>query len=250
MAIAAVKATKLTSTTGNNCTGAVAATAGNAIIVTASGYMNTTASGALSSVARTGDTYTVDIDGNTSASVDIQRAGIASAPNVAGGSVTMTVTVTSAQGVVAFAQEFSGLPTSAIRDATSPAIKIGSSAAGSTNTLSNVTADAVFVAHIGTEASGAAVTITSTGTGWSDTIAGTQMKEANANSFPACGAAYKIVSTATTESNAWTLAGPPNSDWGGVIAVYKGSGGGAFDPTQMPFLQPQHMTFGQKIGQY
>lgn len=222
MAIVAVKNTKLEAGSGNNASGAVSATAGNALLVGAAAYENTTTGGSFS-VARTGDTYTTDIQGDTSAATDIQHIGIASAPNVAGGSVTLTATITGAgQGVVAHVLEVSGLATSSIKDANSPAIKIGTSTAASTNSLTNTTADAIFVAQVGTEAGGNPVTLTA-GAGWTDTVT-TAMTEKNANTYPADGMAYQIVSATGAKSGAWTV---DNADWGGVIAVYKAAAGGA-----------------------
>lgn len=215
MAISVVQATKLTGA-GATASGPVAATAGNALIAGGAGYQGTTWS-----VTRTGDTYTTDTNGATSGGVDLVRIGIASAPNVAGGSVTLTATSTGAIGAVAFALEVSGLPTSAIRDATSPAILTGNSTAADTNNLTNATADAIFVGVNGVETVINPATETP-GTGWTATVGATTMTETNGASFPVCGQEYKIVAATGAQHAPWTLTSGP---WGGIIAVYKAAAG-------------------------
>jgi len=218
VAITAVAATKGTASSGTSVTlTALAATAGNALLVGGSGYENGV-TGQTLTVTRTGDTYTTDTQGDTSAATDLQRIGIASAPNVVAGPTNLVVTVSSAAGVVAFALEVAGLPASSIRDAASPAIKIGTSTSGSTNTLTNVTSDAIFVVYCGTEAGGT-VTFTPGGS-WTETVGGTTMNEKNAASFPAGGFSYQIVSSTGAQAGAWTLG---SADWGGLIAVYRGT---------------------------
>jgi hypothetical protein len=225
VAITAVKATKATSATGTSVTmTSLAATAGNALLVGGSGYENGITTGVLS-VTRSGDTFTTDTQGNTSAATDLQRIGIASAPNVTAGPTNLVTTVSSANGVIAFALEVSGLPTSAILDATSPAIKIATSTTATSNSLTNVTADAIYVTYCGTESAGAAVTLT-VGGGWTETVGATTMKETNANSFPAGGMSYQIVASAAARNGAYTVG---NADWGMLIAVYKMAGGAADD---------------------
>ena len=221
MALSAVKATKATSATGTSVTMTnLTATAGNALIVGASGYEADITTGAMLAV-RTGDTFTTDTEGNTSAATDVQRIGIASAPNVGAGPTSLVATVTLANGVVAFALEVGGPPTSSILDASSPAIKIGTSTSASTNNLTNVTPDAIFVAMVGTEAGGNPITLT-TGGSFTDNVGATTMKETNANSFPASGMGFRIVSATGAIAGAWTV---DNADWGGIIAVYKDAGG-------------------------
>lgn len=218
MAITAVKATKATAATGTSVTmTSLAATAGNALLVGGGGYENNTTTGALT-VTRTSDTFTTDTEGNTSAATDLQRIGIASAPNVTAGPTNLVVTFSSAIGVVAFALEVSGLPTSAIRDATSPAIKIAASGTTATsNSLTNATADAIYVTYCGTEAAGAAVTLTKDAA-WTEVVGATTMNEKNANSFPAGGMSYLIVASAAARNGTYTVS---SVNWGMVIAVYK-----------------------------
>lgn len=229
MAIAAVAATKLAANSGTSVTAAVSATAGNALLVSMNAY-----NGVSMTVTRTGDTYTTDTNGATAGAVDFQRVGIASAPNVAGGSVNMTVAGgTGTSGVVAFAMEFSGLATSSIRDATSPAIKTASSTSATSNSLTNATADAVYVVAVGSESGANPVTITATGS-WTGAIGATTMTETNGTIRPCGGGAYQIVASAAARNGAWTVT---NAQWGAVAAVYKmAAAGGSVAARRLPVL--------------
>lgn len=231
MAITAVKATKGVATAGTSVTFSVNATAGNTLIAGGSGFMNTTTSGAYS-VTRTGDTYTTDTEGNTSAATDICHVGIASAPNVAGGAVNMVVTVSSAQGVAGFALELSGLPTSAIKDANSPAIAIGTGTTATSNALTNATADAVYIGVVGSE-SGANPATVNDGSGWTDNVGGVTMTNTNGSNSPVSGMTYQIVASASSRTVSWTVS---SADWGAVIAVYKADGAAAVKPKTLATL--------------
>lgn len=221
MTLTAVKATKVSAGTGSSITmTSLTATAGNVLIVGACGYENNDTTGAMSA-ARSGDVFTTDVEGNTSAATDLQHIGIASAPNVGAGPTNLVATVTSAIGISAFALEVSGPPSSGIRDANSPAIKIAASGTTATsNSLTNVTANAIFVALVGNESGANPVTITPSA-GWTDTVSAVAMKETNGTVNPAGGMEFKIVSAVAANNGSWTVT---TANWGAVIAVYKDTG--------------------------
>ncbi len=216
MAITAVKATKATASSGTSVTmTSLTATAGNALLVGSGGYEDNVTSGS-TTVTRTGDTFTTDIQGNTSGSSDLQHIAISSAPNVGAGGTNLVTSVSSASGVVSFALEVSGLPSSSMLDSSSPAIKTATTVNATSNSETNNSADAIFVTYCGNE-SGGTVTLT-VGGGWTETVGGTTMKETNGNSFPAGGFSYQIVSTAAARNGAYTVT---LADWGMIIACYK-----------------------------
>src|SRR5947207_3260543 len=123
MAITAVQALSFTAD-ASSANVSVNATAGNAIVVGATMYTGNV-NGSAFTVTRTGDTYTTDTSGVMSTGVNRHITGIASAPNVVGGAATLSATATNATAVDGWAVEVSGLPTSSIRDATSPAVATG-----------------------------------------------------------------------------------------------------------------------------
>jgi hypothetical protein len=221
VAIATVKATKLTGGT-TTASGSVSATAGNALFA-AGGVFN---SGSWSA-ARTGDTFTTDTNGSA-ASIGV---GIASAPNVVGGAVTLTVTSSGAGGCGAHVAEISGLPTSAIRDATSPAIASGSSASATTGSLTNATADAIYLAVFADSFNSSTCTFTPTG-GWSDVIGGVTMKEPDNVAAQAYDVAYLIVSSTAARTANETV---DSSPWTCGIAVYKAAASAAVIPPAGPW---------------
>lgn len=221
MAIAAVAATKIQGLTAS-VSAAVSATAGNALIV-GGGYFS---AGSGWTVTRTGDTYTTDTTGKNGSN---DGMGIASAPNVAGGSVTCQITVTSGQGTSAWALEFSGLPTSSILDATSPAVATGTSTTPTSNAETNATADAVFVSAFGDDSGNTTV---SPGSGYTNVVGGTTMAEANGASQMVGGLEYQIVSSAASRSASWTVGN--SAAWSAGIAVYKAAAGGGGGGGQAP----------------
>lgn len=208
MAIAAVKATKA-SAASNSVSFSVSATAGNALIV-GGGTFNGTAW----TVTRTGDTYTNDTTGVNSNN----RYGISSAPNVAGGSVSMTVACASGSSVSAHALELSGLPTSGIRDAASPGAKTGTGTTPSSNSLASVSSDAVFVAAFADGAGANPASITPGG-GWTATVGATTMSDTDGQGSEVCGQVYQIVTAQSTKTASWTVG--QSAAWACGIAVYK-----------------------------
>lgn len=235
MAIAAVKATKGVATTGTSITlTALTATAGNALLTGGAGYVGG-ATGAWS-VTRSGDTFTTDTEGGTDSPLTISSnwAGLASAPNVGAGGTDLVASCTNGNGIAVFAFEVSGLPTSGIRDAASPAIARGNSTAPASNNLTNVTANAIFIG-VNADESGANPATETPGTGWTDTVGGTTMTNLNGSNSPVCAEEYKIVSSVAAQSATWTI---DTNKWGAIIGVYKASGA-AFDPATIADLLTQ-----------
>lgn len=231
MAIAAVKASKnSTGSTTQATITSLTATAGNALLVGGSAYIGSGAGSAFT-VTRTGDTYTTDIEGGTTLGVNRNYDGIASAPNVVAGAADLVLTVTGGQGVSVFVMEFSGLPSSAIKDATSPAVAEGVGTTATTNALTNATADAVYVAEVGSDSTANPATVND-GTGWTDNIGGTTATETNGSNRQVAGMTYQIVSSTASRTADWTVS---VSNWGCVIAVYKAASAAAGQPTWKRF---------------
>lgn len=215
--------------TGVSVSGSVGATAGNALFCGADGYTSNV-TGSLNSVTRSTDTFTIDAQGDTSASAVRQRIGIASAPNVAGGAQTATVTFSSqAQQVVAFFVEAANLPASSMLSGTPPAVATGNSASGASNALTNADADAIYVGIVGSEAT-AAVSTLRHGTGWYDTYGGTWSGEQDGSAWPVCSLEFQVVSSAASRQATWTLT---SANWGALVAAYRYAGP-AFDPSVLP----------------
>jgi len=213
MAIAAVAATLIQGSTAS-VSASVSATAGNALIV-GGGYFS---AGSGWAVTRTGDTYTTDTTGKIAANAGM---GIASAPNVAGGAVTCQITVTSGQGTSAWALELSGLPTSAILDATSPAVATGTSITPLSGSVTNATANAVFICAFGHNAGNTTVTKE---TAYTNVVGGTTMAETQGATLMVAGLEFQVVSSAAGRTGSWTIGA--SAAWACGIAVYKDAGGG------------------------
>jgi hypothetical protein len=229
MVAAAVNATLIESGTAS-ASASVSATAGNALLV-GGGMFN---SGAWS-VTRTGDTFTTDANGANST----EGAGIASAPNVTGGAVSCSITCSGGSGVSGWAFEVSGLPTSAILDATSPALAQATSTTPTSSALTNTTADAIYVCSFGK--GGGVQTGSPTGS-WSNTPGGATMFEGNGASFEVGGLEYQIVSSTASRTGTWTTS--TSNHWTAQIAVYKAAAGAAaawppllLTPTRIMFVR-------------
>jgi len=202
--------TKLESSSGHNVSGSVTSTAGNALFaVVGSRGTNPTADPSVSG----GGTWTSDSATHTAGG----SVGISSNPNSLGGTQTITATITgqSSHGVVLFVYEFSGNPQSNIKDANSPAINSGTSAAATSNSLSNVTASALFIVGMADNNTSSTSTVTGTGSGFTYPSGG---KETNASTFTAVSSGYRIVSSVVSASDAVTIT---SSSWLDAIAVYK-----------------------------
>lgn len=214
MSYAYITTTKLVSSTGTNVSGSVSSTAGNALFGTASigGQNNAnviTFSG--------GGTWATDVSVTNNA--NFLNAAIASCPNATGGSQTITVTQTGAgSGVVACFHEFSGNPTTSILDATGTNAT-GASAAATTNTLTNITADAVFIAMCADSGSSGTATMTGgvapTVGSWTYPVSG---KDTDGVNHQICGSGYSIVTGIISNNvSAWTI---DSTNWCALIACY------------------------------
>jgi len=224
MAISAVQAVSFTAD-ASSANVSVNPTAANALIVGGSCYTGALAGSAFT-VTRTGDTYTTDTEGGTTSGINRNYTGIASAPNVAGGAATLSCTAVNASAVDGWAVEVSGLPTSSIRDATSPAVAIGAGTTTTANSLTNVTADAIFFNQIANDTSANPATLTEPGT-YTTVVGGTTMKRTNGAADQVCALGFRIVSATGAETPAWTTT---TGNWSSGIAVYKAAAGGATIP--------------------
>lgn len=174
------------------------------------------------------------------ASTSLAAIDISSAPNISSGSQTVTETIGGGvgSGTSASIIEIAGLPTSAIRDATSPAMATGTSTTATTNALSNVTADAIYVALNGSNSGSATATETGTTASWTySSGAPNQLTATDGTTSMVHGAGYFIVASTASRTSAWTV---DNNEWAAHIAVYKASGAVAAPPTT-------HMTVGLMI---
>lgn len=219
MAITVVQEKILTGS-GASASGSMTTTAGNALVACVHSFNN---SGAITGSG--GGTWTSDASGSFNAGID--SLAILSCPNNSGGTLSLTFSATGASGVVAIVYEVSGLPSSSIRDATSPAVKTGTGTAASTNSLSNVTANAIFIGMVGDTDGSASSTVNGTAAGWTYP---TGAQEKNGSSFNVTGTGYDIVSSTGSQSSTWTIT---SSTWGALIAVYKGASGGGATVTQL-----------------
>lgn len=223
MAIVAVKASKNSTGSGTTATiTGLTATASNALFV-GGGSFTGTVSGSAYTVTRTGDTYTTNTEGSYPSGVNRNHIGIASAPNVVAGGADCTLSITNGGGVSVFAMEFSGLPSSGLSDAASPAVATGSSAAATSNALTNVTPDALYIGVCGSGSGSVAATMTA-GSGFTDTIGGVTATVTNGSTNQVAGMAYLIVASTASRTVSWTV---DNAEWTAAIAVYKAAGGAA-----------------------
>ena len=213
MAIAFVKATQIEATTGKNASGTVIGTAGNLWVALASkkgASQVPTPSG--------GGTWTVDASVTETAAV-IVTVSMSSAPNITGGSQTVTISTGTSGAMVTMVHEYTNAVTASPVD-TTPTTLTNSNNAPATNSLSNTQADAVFVAVVGMTTSNAADTLTGSGSGW--TFNPNSTDESNGSSFVAAASGYKVVSSLTTESSSWSAA--VGSGWATIIGSYRGTG--------------------------
>lgn len=226
-----VTATKIEATSGTSVSSSTfSATAGNALVCCSvcsatSGSATTTGGGG---------TWTKDATGVSSAgSLGLD---ISSAPNVTGGTSTITLTYSVAtNGLTVIIQEWNGLPSSSMRDNTSPAMTHGTTTTVTTGSLSNVSTNAVYVAVMGDNSGANPATVTGTTSGW--TYNPNSTDEKNGVSFMVAGTGYDIVSSVASRTSSWTIdAGA--TDWAGLIAVYKQASAPAFTPP-LPFTTLQ-----------
>jgi hypothetical protein len=220
-----VNCQQLKSTSGNNVSGTLSATAGNALFAPEAAYMggDTTHTPTISG----GGTWTQDVSVNnfTDGTQTFNMAcAISSCPSATGGSQTFTgaSNASGGKGVQLSIYEFSGNPSSSIKDANSPAAAYSNANVTSetTNSLSNVTANALFIALCQDADGSAAGTMTGTTTGWTYPALG---KFTNGSTGgQEYGSGYNIVSSVAGQTSNWTIS---SSYAQAIIAVYKAAGG-------------------------
>lgn len=229
MSIAFVTATRIQASTGGSASGTVTGTAGNCWLGVAGSV------GAAAYTFSGGGTWTRDIDGANGTTAHIS---ISSAPNITGGSQTVTVSGGGANAhIVGIIQEFSGLPTSSVLDSTPPAVAVGgSSTSATTNSETNSNANAVFIAGVADNIGTTTSTLTGNTAGW--TYNPNTTDQTNGSSFIACGTGYQIVSSVAAQSSNWTIS---SSKWAAAIAAYKAATAVAFVP-ESPVIVNQSVT--------
>jgi hypothetical protein len=194
-------------------------TAGNAIFVTLGGFNGGGNAANPTSITDTqGNTFTRDVTMIGSSTLGLQRIDfIASAPNIAGGADTITVTFPTsnyyARGIVT---EVSGLAISSMLDGTP-----GTNTATSTSATASTTTSAPDTIVIGHMAAIVAATRTLTpAVGW------TQLGEfETGGSGPPFNAVYGLQSGAGTYTPTWTI--NTSTEWQAVCAAYKASAAAA-----------------------
>lgn len=246
MAISAVAATLVTADAASANATSKTATSGSAFIVGGAAWTGSSVPGSWT-VTRTGDTYTIDAQGvSSTGSGNRHRNGIASAPNVGTSANTLTISVTNGGSIDGWILELAGLPTTSIRDATSPATNVGIDTTAETNSLTNATADAIFVGVLGNESGLSSVTVTEP-SGYTITVGGTTMKRTNGSTDQAGGMAYKIVAATGAETPTWTTTA---DTWSTNIAVYKAAAGGGGSQTVNPgFISAGSQVFAPTLNQ-
>jgi hypothetical protein len=231
VAIVVVQAFSFTSD-ASSANVSVNATATNAIIVGFSVYTGNT-NGSVAAVTRTGDTYTTDTQGGFSGGANRNYTAIASAPNVAGGAVTLSATAVNSQATDGWAVEVSGLPSASIRDANSPAVAQGTGTTTTANSLTNATADAIFFNQIANSTAANPATLTAPGT-YTTSSGAVTTKRTNGSVDQVCALGWRIVSSTGAETPAWTTT---TGDWTSAIAVYKASAAATMPPGLGPVVQ-------------
>lgn len=241
MAIAVVQAVSFTSD-ASSANVSVNATAGNALIVGVSFYTGA-AAGSAATVTRTGDTYTTDTQGGYPSGGNRNYTAIASAPNVAGGAVTLSATATNAAATDGWAVEVSGLPTSSIRDATSPAVATGTGTTTTANSLTNTTSDAIFFNQIANDTAANPATLTAPGT-YTTSSGAVTTKRLNGQVDQVCALGWRIVSSTGAETPAWTTT---TGGWTSGIAVYKAASGGGAQDTPELYGRPDGLSGSRQL---
>lgn len=243
MALAVVTATKGRAASGAALTFAIASPAPGNMLVAAFNQFRATAANA---------TIT-DNQGNTFTSVaQIDTAGdpgsgLFYAKNIAS-SGTHNVTFTCGTSGIApsgAVYEVSGADAAAPFTIGESATSTGTSAAPATGSVTNSVADSIYFAFVGNAGASATSTITKNAA-WSRHA---NAVEVDGTQYMTFGMEYLIVASSSARSHTWTT---DNVLYTTILAAFlAAAGGGGFDPTTVPpFIHPQHMTFGQKIGQY
>lgn len=231
MAAAFVKVTKIENGASASASGSVSSTAANALFALVNEYNP----GAGTLTVSGGGTWTTD---GSTAALNLLKAAFASTPSATGGAQTITTTFSAGGGTTSFILEFSGMATSSILDAMMSAGNSGTTATPTSPALTNVQADAVFLAATVTD-SGGTLTWSSTGTGWTLPAGGS---EPDGTSQLTAAVGYKIVASAASQTETWGIGGT-TPGWCAGIASYKvaaaGGGGGG-----LPFFMQQDLLSG------
>lgn len=154
----------------------------------------------------------------------------ASAPNVAGGATTVTVSWNSSTfaGFTSFIQRHNNNPTTGVLDVVG-ALTQSTDTAVSTGAVTNNTANVVFVAVFGNNSGTNGATITPTGSGWTQPVGGS---EPNGSAFLVAATAYKYVTSIGAQTMTWT---DENIQWSARGAAYKVNAAAAtFTPLNPP----------------
>jgi hypothetical protein len=174
------------------------------------------------------DITSINLDGTTSFTIadDVTPAGggyrlvLATLPNVAAGTHTLTVTANGNMlNAVVIASEFSGVATA------SPVDGAGASANGygytpSSGTFTTTNGNDLWVAAF---VGGTSTTSVTPGSGWTVPANGAALGSGSA--FPECGFEYEVANNQTSGAGSFTITSEPN--WSAVaIALKPASGGG------------------------
>lgn len=158
-----------------------------------------------------------------------------------GGANTVTLAQSASTVESGWIMEFSGADTGAPELTPTGTTGSGNTAAGAA--LTAYSAGDILITGIGDD--GGATSAFSMSAGW--TIPTGVSTTDGVNTARSSGA-YQVNVSAGSNTPSWTTSGAPG--WGVHDAAIKATAAG-FDPTTVPpFTHPQHMTFGQKIGQY
>lgn len=200
MALAVVACTKLHTSTGNNCSGAITTpSAGN--LLAAGGTAWYTGAGVWSASDTPNGAWT-KITENTGTNAD---TGLFYKDNVAGAATTVTVTDTgAASGATAYIYEVSGYNTSSPRTGGEESNTSSTTTTPATTAVTNGTADAILFALLAIDdaANPATVTINQAGSNgtWSEHA---NARETNGTNFMVGSMVYQIVTSSAARGHTW-----------------------------------------------
>lgn len=195
--------------------GSVTSTAGNALIMLATGYYTGTV-GSPSLTASGGGTWVTDGTDNQhfTSTNDNFVLGFASCASATGGTQTITCTFPSTVGAQAYVYEFSGMaPANSMLDTLGTGAQVSANPLA-TSSLTNANANAVFMA-VGFTYASANVTYGSPTNSWTTPTNGSDGNSTDNTTVTA----YKIVSTVASDSTGWTVSASEKGST--FIAVYK-----------------------------
>jgi hypothetical protein len=192
----------------------VTATAGNTLVMVASGYYSGTVAAPTFGVSGGGTWAALGSDNQHLAPTDNFVCGFAVCQSATGGALTITATFGSPVAAnTSFAYEFSGVP-SAVVDILGTGTQGATSPISSTS-LTNIAAAAVFLA-VGATLSTGTETHATTGSGWTMPAGG---DETNGATSVTAVTAYQIVAAAAAQTETWTDS--PSVPWTSFIVAIK-----------------------------